>query len=74
MQVRGDGCIVNCVSPHPSLPLLAVAGIDSDVKIFSLGDAPRKVGKRRLSPNAKAHEHDLMCPARPAAVSAARRL
>lgn len=36
---RADGCIVNCVAPHPSLPLLATSGIDSDVKLFSLGDA-----------------------------------
>ena len=40
---RGDGSIVNCVAPHPSLPLLAVSGIDDDIKLFGLGEA-RAVG------------------------------
>eukprot|EP00310_Coccolithus_braarudii_P012396 CAMPEP_0183348976 /NCGR_PEP_ID=MMETSP0164_2-20130417/13305_1 /TAXON_ID=221442 /ORGANISM="Coccolithus pelagicus ssp braarudi, Strain PLY182g" /LENGTH=709 /DNA_ID=CAMNT_0025520643 /DNA_START=5 /DNA_END=2137 /DNA_ORIENTATION=+ len=39
LKVRADACIVNCLAPHPSLPLLAVSGIDSDVKLFSLGDS-----------------------------------
>ena len=35
---RGDASIVNCVCPHPSLPLLAVSGIDDDIKLFGLGE------------------------------------
>ena len=35
---RGDASIVNCVAPHPSLPLIAVSGIDSDIKLFGLGE------------------------------------
>jgi WD repeat-containing protein 42A len=38
LKARGDSCIVNCVAPHPSLPLLAVSGIDSSVKLFTPGD------------------------------------
>ena len=25
--------MVNCVAPHPSLPIVAVAGIDSSIKV-----------------------------------------
>ncbi len=38
LLLRGDGHIVNCVAPHPSLPYLAVSGIDSTVKIFTVGE------------------------------------
>ena len=38
-RAQGDGSIVNCVCPHPSLPLVAVSGIDDDIKLFGLGDA-----------------------------------
>jgi WD repeat-containing protein 42A len=48
---RADGCIVNCVAPHPSLPLLATSGIDSDVKLFSLGDAQESRGRSAASPS-----------------------
>ena len=37
-RARGDASIVNCVAPHPHLPLLAVSGIDDDIKLFGLGD------------------------------------
>lgn len=32
--LKGDRRIVNCLQPHPHLPLLACSGIDSDIKIF----------------------------------------
>ena len=37
-QARADGSIVNCVAPHPTEPILAVSGIDSNVKLFAPGD------------------------------------
>jgi WD40 repeat protein/tetratricopeptide (TPR) repeat protein len=43
---KGDSNIVNCVAPHPSLPILAVSGIDDDVKLFGLGD-PRPSSLKR---------------------------
>jgi WD repeat-containing protein 42A len=36
-QLVADRAVVNCVSPHPLLPLLAVSGIDDSVKIFDIG-------------------------------------
>jgi nuclear receptor interaction protein len=27
--------VVNCVAPHPSLPLLATSGIDYDIKLWA---------------------------------------
>ncbi|ORX40723.1 WD40-repeat-containing domain protein [Kockovaella imperatae] len=32
---EGDGSIVNVIEQHPTLPLIAVSGIDSTVKMFS---------------------------------------
>lgn len=32
---EGDGSIVNCIEGHPSLPLVAVSGIDNTVKVFA---------------------------------------
>ncbi|KAJ2742613.1 DNA polymerase zeta [Coemansia sp. BCRC 34301] len=34
--IRGDSEVVNAVECHPSLPMVAVSGIDSEVQIFSL--------------------------------------
>lgn len=31
---EGDGSVVNVVEGHPFLPLIAVSGIDSTVKVF----------------------------------------
>ena len=33
-RAQADGSIVNCVAPHPSLPLVAVSGIDDSIKLF----------------------------------------
>ena len=32
---------VNGLAPHPYLPRILVCGIDSDVKVFDLGDVPQ---------------------------------
>ncbi|KAF9510841.1 hypothetical protein BS47DRAFT_1331473 [Hydnum rufescens UP504] len=32
---EGDGSVVNAIEPHPTLPLVAVSGIDETVKLFS---------------------------------------
>lgn len=34
MTLQADKHVVNCLQPHPSLPLLATSGIDYDVKIW----------------------------------------
>lgn len=34
MFLEGDNHVVNCLQPHPSLPVLASSGIDYDVKIW----------------------------------------
>ncbi|CAO1637093.1 unnamed protein product [Jaminaea pallidilutea] len=38
---QGDGSVVNVVVPHPTLPVLAVSGIDDSVKIFGPGSGRR---------------------------------
>ena len=50
LRVSGDSQIVNCVCAHPSLPVLAVSGIDSDIKLFSPGepDADEEVRRERM--------------------------
>ena len=35
-SIRADKTVVNCVAPHPSLPVVAVSGIDSSVKLLGL--------------------------------------
>jgi WD repeat-containing protein 42A len=36
--LTADASVVNGVAPHPVLPVLATCGIDSDGKIFEVGD------------------------------------
>eukprot|EP01062_Namystynia_karyoxenos_P016389 TRINITY_DN15981_c0_g1_i1.p1 TRINITY_DN15981_c0_g1~~TRINITY_DN15981_c0_g1_i1.p1 ORF type:complete len:642 (+),score=168.24 TRINITY_DN15981_c0_g1_i1:99-2024(+) len=45
-RFAADRCIVNCVAPHPELPLFASSGIDPDVKIWDVGEdwAPAVAG------------------------------
>ena len=31
-----DRCVVNCVAPHPHLPLFASSGIDNEVRLPGL--------------------------------------
>lgn len=35
MLMEADQHVVNCVQPHPTMPLLATSGIDYDIKIWS---------------------------------------
>lgn len=37
---EGDGSVVNVIEGHPTLPLVAVSGIDTTVKLFSPVDRP----------------------------------
>jgi WD repeat-containing protein 42A len=34
-MMKGDRRVVNCLEPHPSMPVLATSGIDNDVKIWT---------------------------------------
>ena len=48
-RARGDSSIVNVVAPHPSLPMLAVSGIDDNVKLFGLGEIqPSRLRRRTI--------------------------
>lgn len=35
MLLQADQHVVNCLQPHPSLPILATSGIDHDVKLWA---------------------------------------
>ena len=37
-KLRADRYIVNCVAPHPTWPLVATSGIDSEIKILDVAD------------------------------------
>ncbi|KAL0949522.1 hypothetical protein HGRIS_009573 [Hohenbuehelia grisea] len=49
---EGDGSVVNVIESHPSLPLVAVSGIDSTVKLF----APSATGESAFSRMQNAQE------------------
>lgn len=40
-RFKADGNIVNCVAAHPYAPLLASSGIDSNIKLWTLGSTRR---------------------------------
>jgi len=41
-MLEADRHVVNCVQPHPTLPLIATSGIDYDVKLWSpIGEQPQ---------------------------------
>jgi len=40
-RIVADRCIVNCVASHPTLPLLAVSGIDHEIKVIDVGAEPQ---------------------------------
>lgn len=35
-KLPADRCVVNSVAPHPSLPLVATAGIDANIKAWDV--------------------------------------
>lgn len=35
MLLQADQHVVNCLQPHPTLPILATSGIDHDVKLWA---------------------------------------
>lgn len=35
MLLQADHHVVNCIQPHPTLPLLATSGIDHDIKMWA---------------------------------------
>lgn len=41
MLMEADQHVVNCVQPHPTLPLLATSGIDYDIKVWSPMDTEK---------------------------------
>ncbi|KAL1946798.1 hypothetical protein VTO73DRAFT_14902 [Trametes versicolor] len=43
--LEGDGAVVNVIEGHPYLPLVAVSGIDTTVKLFAPTAGPRKFSR-----------------------------
>lgn len=35
MTLQADNHVVNCLQPHPTLPILATSGIDYDLKLWA---------------------------------------
>lgn len=35
MLLQADQHVVNCLQPHPTLPILATSGIDHDIKLWA---------------------------------------
>lgn len=50
--MKGDDAgVVNCLEPHPSMPVLATSGLEHNVKIWTPnGGASEKVGSSQLNP------------------------
>lgn len=42
---EGDGSVVNVIEPHPHLPLIAVSGIDTTVKLFAPTNGPSRYSR-----------------------------
>lgn len=42
---RSDNSVVNCVTENPRLPIIAVSGVDSTIKLWEPKDPSREVGK-----------------------------
>uniref|UniRef100_A0A4D5RA88 DDB1-and CUL4-associated factor 8 n=1 Tax=Scolopendra viridis TaxID=118503 RepID=A0A4D5RA88_SCOVI len=58
-----EGGVVNCLEPHPQLPILATSGLDEDVKIWvpSCEQSPTLAGLRSImAANKKDREEDRM--------------
>lgn len=53
--VSSDNEVVNVVESHPSLPFIAVSGIDSEIKLFSLAQGGPALDHRQRFPLVRAH-------------------
>jgi hypothetical protein len=73
-RAQADGSIVNCVAPHPSLPFVAVSGIDDGIKLFRVGGESHPPSKAPLfascAPEANFHGWAVDAPPRCAALPA----
>ncbi|KAI0698580.1 WD40-repeat-containing domain protein [Cytidiella melzeri] len=47
--LEGDSCVVNVIEGHPSLPLVAVSGIDTTVKIFAPHHGVRRFSRMHMA-------------------------
>ncbi|GAA5874469.1 hypothetical protein JCM8547_007370 [Rhodosporidiobolus lusitaniae] len=53
---KGDSSVVNVLQPHPRLPLLAISGIDSEVKLFGPSTDKSKTAVENLVKAGKKEE------------------
>lgn len=37
-KLKADRCVVNCVAPHPCQPMVCTSGIDSEIKVWDVGN------------------------------------
>jgi len=61
-MLHGDRDVVNCLEPHPHLPVLATSGIDSDVKVWAPTREEPEGGDKfaqRLERQAKTNHHSV---------------
>jgi len=51
-KLPADRCVVNCVAPHPTLPLVCTSGIDAEIKVWDVGDGRVRATetRKRTSP------------------------
>ncbi|KZT74391.1 WD40 repeat-like protein [Daedalea quercina L-15889] len=49
--LEGDGSVVNVIEGHPHLPLVAVSGIDTTVKLFGPAHGPTQFSRLRNAEN-----------------------
>ncbi|CAE8696285.1 unnamed protein product, partial [Polarella glacialis] len=43
-KLPADRCVVNCVASHPVLPVVVSSGIDSEIKVWDVGDCRVPLG------------------------------
>lgn len=46
-KLPADRCVVNCIAPHPMLPLVCTSGIDAEIKVWDIGDGRVRSTDRR---------------------------
>jgi DDB1- and CUL4-associated factor 6 len=47
--LRADNHVVNCIQPHPHLPILASSGIDYNVKIWTPSNSDTDFDEKQAS-------------------------